>query len=108
MRAALPCFALSTLLAISAAAQNRIMPIGKNTNVPITEDCKTLIRLVAELVTKYPHPNDWTWYVACNDKDWAAVERHIGLAGLSNKDVIYGATSIKISTTYIRGAALIK
>jgi hypothetical protein len=51
--------------------------------------------LIGRLVLKYPHPNDWSWYVACDAKTWEALERHLGIAELSDHETIYASTSLK-------------
>jgi hypothetical protein len=92
--------------AVPAFSQNRVIAITGKAGAEITANCKAQIDLVGRLILKYPHPNEWSWYVACDDKTWIALARHLGIEDPSRQDAIYAATSLKQHSSYIRGPAL--
>lgn len=69
-------------------------------------DCHEAANIVLSLLDKYPHPDSWTFVIACDDPSWQRVLTHIGIVESDGRH--YGETFEDTHVTYLRGSTLLE
>lgn len=64
--------------------------------------CDTEVAVIDNLVANYPHPNSWTWIVACDEDAWASILVHLGVQNRHSFQVV-AETDRRSHITYVRG-----
>ena len=66
--------------------------------------CQEILAVLLPKIQAYPHPNEWTWFVACDEAAWAQVQR---LQGNQLGSGILAITNRPAHATIIRGSAML-
>ena len=71
-------------------------------------ECSAEAAILSATLARYPHPDSWTYVIACDDNAWNLVLTHLGLQNDGGIER-YGETdfSDKARITYLRGLALL-
>lgn len=91
----------------SALAQTSIkyFPSHPPTDGSIPQACMDEGDSLRSQLVKFPHPNSWTFVIACDEKAWDDLMALAGHAGSSR--VIFGATNPDNNSTLLRGTTLL-
>jgi hypothetical protein len=71
---------------------------------PPPKVCQDILAIMLPLIQAYPHPNGWTWFVACDEQAWVRIQRHEGNDPTSG---ILAITNRPARATIIRGSAML-
>lgn len=94
-------------LSLSAVAQTPIkyFPSHPPTAGSIPQACLDEGDSLKAQLTRFPHPDKWTFVIACDDHAWDDLLALAGHAGTSR--VIFGATNPDNHSTLLRGTTLV-
>jgi hypothetical protein len=67
-------------LSLTTHAQPKFVPlaIDSKPGSPPPQPCVDAHAIIRPLVSKYPHPDTWTWIIACDERSWSALVKHLG------------------------------
>jgi hypothetical protein len=99
--------ALTLGLSASALAQIsiRYFPSHPPADGSIPQVCLDQGEILKGQLARFPHPQTWTFIIACDEVSWTAVERHVDWSNVPGK--VLGLTDIDHGITYLRGWSLI-
>lgn len=66
--------------------------------------CQEVLAVLLPKIQAYPHPSDWTWFVACDEAAWAQIQLRQGNQIGSG---ILAITNRPARSTIIRGSAML-
>jgi hypothetical protein len=86
----------------SASAQQKYVPIqvGSKPGAPPPPACVDTYRIIKSLISSYPHPDSWTWIMACDDRTWTSLLQHLGQDTAGK--YTFALTDQKNHITYVR------
>ena len=68
------------------------------------KSCQEVLAVLLPNIQAYPHPSDWTWFVACDEGAWARIQSHEGNQLGSG---ILAITNRPAHSSIIRGSAML-
>ncbi len=68
------------------------------------KSCQEVLAVLLPTIQAYPHPNGWTWFVACDEDAWARIQRQQGNQVGSG---ILAITNRPAHATILRGSAML-
>jgi hypothetical protein len=97
---------LVLLSAHYASAQQTYTPftLGARPGDAPPQACVDTAHTIAPIITRYPHPAQWRWIIACNDRSWDALLQHLGWDARGKYTI--ALTDQKAHITYIRAEAM--
>lgn len=88
-------------------SQQKYVPIqaGSKPGAPPPQTCVDTYRIIKPLISSYPHPESWTWIMACDDRTWTGLLQHLGQE--SAGQYIYALTDQENHITYVRAEGIL-
>ena len=87
--------------------QTKFVPlsIDSKSGSSAAQPCVDAYSIIKPLVFTYPHPDSWTWIIACDERSWQALVRHLG----HDTTGVYtmALTDQKDHITYVRADAIL-
>ncbi|MBB5061532.1 hypothetical protein HDF16_006268 [Granulicella aggregans] len=77
---------------------------GAKAGDPTPKSCQEILAVLLPYIQAYPHPDDWTWDVACDAAAWARIQLRQGNQVGSG---ILAITNRPAHSTIIRGSAMV-
>lgn len=74
---------------------------------PAPAECQDEARILAEYINSFPHPDSWTWIIACDEESWRALEMRLGVLAEAEHKEIFAETDRHYHRTFIRGYTLL-
>ena len=82
----------------------RLISSGGKADGLTAESCKEVLAVLLPAIQAYPHPSDWTWFVACDEAAWVQIQRREGNQVGSG---ILAITNRPLHATIVRGSAML-
>ncbi len=100
-------FVAAIFATTSASAQQiyTAFTIGAKPGDAYPQACVDATHLIGPVVSKYPHPTQHRWIIACNDYSWNALLVHLGWDA-SGKYTM-ALTDQRAGITYVRAEAIV-
>jgi len=73
----------------------------------VPQQCIDAKTILADALSAYPHPDKWTYIIACDENAWHQVMTHIGITESDGKHLGETDFSDDVKLTYLNGAALV-
>lgn len=104
--AVLACI-FTLLLSVSSLAQNKVQVISSvaKTGSPVPAICLQQAQTVISIIKQFPHPDNWTWVVVCDEMAWQRWEQHISWN--EGGSPLLALTDRASKVTYLRGDAIL-
>jgi hypothetical protein len=74
---------------------------------PVPKECIEAKAVLADALTAYPHPDKWTYIIACDNHAWQQVMTHLGMTESDGHHLGETDFSDEGKLTYLNGAALV-
>lgn len=82
----------------------KFLATGAKADGRTPESCQHVLAVLLPFIQAYPHPNNWTWFVACDEPAWARIQSQQGNQVGSG---ILAITNRPAHATMLRGSALL-
>lgn len=89
---------------VSLGTNIHFVATGVKAGDPISKICQEVLAVLLPSIQAYPHPDGWTWYVACDEAAWARIQMRQGNQVGSG---ILAITNRPARSTILRGFAML-